>query len=90
MQSTSWLVDTILRFDFYLQYVGPIAISATQDFLVIMNPVQVMTAVDWARENIKGFESTIWHNLAGLLDVFTYLLGPLGPLASRMDLENNT
>ena len=57
---------------------------------MIVNPVQVMTAVDWARENIKGFESTIWHNLAGLLDVFTYLLGLLGPLASRMDLENNT
>ena len=47
----------------------------------IVNAVQTLVAVDWAIRHCPSVEATVWTNFRGILDVVTYLLGPLGPLS---------
>lgn len=65
----------------YLQYIGPVCLAYNWENVSVVNVVQTLVAVDWAIQSCAYVEATVWTNFRGLLDVVTYLLGPLGPLS---------
>ena len=67
---------------------GPIALSMDGTTITIVNPAQVLTAMDWAQHHMQGYQSSVWFNLGGLTDVVSFTLGRAGPLAPLRKVHN--